>query len=116
MSEFLTSYRARLQRNHETLLAMKAELESKGCRVHIPYKVDEKPHLLTWFTVIKDKAHCHFGFSEVPYRWYINISWKPNLETGSGKTVKTIWHADNLLTADDIISHMAVTDYKLPED
>lgn len=116
MSDHFKAYQARLIRNHETLLAMKAELESKGCRVHIPYPSDENPRLLSWFTVIKDQAHCHFGFAEVPYRWYISISWKPNKKTGSGKILKTIDHADNLFTADDIISHLTVTDYKLPQD
>lgn len=105
MNDYMTAYKDRLERNHRTLLEMSDELKEKGCEIYLPNK-SEPNRYISFIKVLKDSKICTFGFQEVPYSWYIQVSWKPNIKTGSGTTVYTCPSPDNDITVDMIIEHM----------
>ena len=112
MFDYLKAYQERLDRNHDEFLRMAGELKARGCKVDT-YASEER--YISSIRVEKDGRQCHFGFTDVPYRWYIDISWKPNEKTGSGKTVLTKTGGENKITPEEIIAHMAPK-YEHPAD
>lgn len=114
MTDYFTAYRARLERNDQTLRTRAEELKALGCTVLAPRRTQDPnstvvERRLEFIRVRKDGKECIFGFAEVPYRWYIDVSWKPNTQTGSGKTVKTQGPEDPF-TAKEIMEQMIPTE------
>lgn len=80
------------------------DLKAKGCRVW-----GNKDGYFTLMHVQKDDKHLWISFSEVPYRFVMSISFKPNPEQGSGAVIHERYIGDDtpLFTADEVMETLA---------
>lgn len=99
--EYMEAYRQRMVRNHNTFLALAKELKAKGCKVLMPEGE------IGFIKILKDGMHVILSFNEVPYRWSLEMDYKPSKERGSGRTLESNHDHENTYSADYIIGKMA---------
>jgi len=100
-NDYFSAYRSRMEVNNGYFLQVVKELTEAGYKVYIP-----KDGLISWICVENEDKHLNFGFTDVPYRWYLSYNIDYKLGNGSGRTLKTEFDYDNPFTAADIISNM----------
>lgn len=98
---FFEAYRERLENNHKTFIEMAKELTNKGCSVYIT-----TDRLVSSLYVEKDGNHIYFGFTDVPYRWYLHYDIDARLNMGSGRSLKEIHGTENPYSPDFIIESL----------
>lgn len=114
--DYLTGYRRRMEDNNNLFLDMADQLKDKGFNVWI-----NKDGLISYLYIEGNGKHIYFGFTDVPYRFYLQHDIDHRLGNGSGKTLKEEYGNENTFTADYIISMMqpnvktimATTQYKI---
>lgn len=101
MKTYFEAYRERMQNVNNELLQIADQLTSKGFEVYYA-----KDGLISFIHVQNADKHIIFGFTDVPYRWYLSYNITPSKEHGSGKTLKEIATTENPFTIGDIIKAM----------
>lgn len=104
MSDYLTAYRARLQRNHDTFVALAEQLKERGYKVYAP-----TDQLINFIRIENETSHLWLEFREVPYSWAISHDIDIRQKAGSGRTIKTSYGGENCgndFTIDELISNM----------
>ena len=103
MKDFFEAHRERMERNHDEFIKMAAELKEIGCRVF-----GSKDGYISMLKIFRGDRHVVFGFTEVPYRWYLQKCLNPQDGNGSGRTIKEICSdSGNPFTTEDILSAMS---------
>ena len=100
-NDYFSAYRSRMEVNNAYFLEVAKELTEAGYDVYIP-----KDGLISFICVEKDNKHLYFGFTDVPYRWYLSYNINYKLGNGSGRTLKTEFDYNSPFTAADVISNM----------
>ncbi len=100
MIGFFEAYGLRMTRNHDQLIGLAQEMKERGHTVYLP----RKKHI-NFFVVVKEKKQGTVGFEEVPYRWSIHVSHKPNKEHGSGRCVNQMF-TDKTYTPEQVEKNM----------
>ena len=104
----LDAYYKRITYVNNALVNLGNSFKEKGFTVLVP-----KNGIIKFIYITKDDKHCFVGWTEVPYRWYVNISWEPSAERGSGTTVKEKYNTPTFeeptcpFTEEEIISYLA---------
>lgn len=100
-NDYFSAYRSRMEVNNRYFLDVARELTEAGCKVYVA-----KDGLIGWIRVENEDRHINFGFTEVPYRWYLSYDLDPSKGQGSGRTLKTEYEYNSPFTAKDIIQNM----------
>lgn len=100
-TDYLSAYRSRMEVNNQYFLDVAKELTGMGFNVYHP-----KDGLISFIKVEGNERHIYFGFTDVPYRWYLSYDIDYRKGQGSGRTLKEQTDYDNPFTAQDIISNM----------
>ncbi len=104
MSDFFTAYRARMQRNHDSLMKLADELTNIGVSVY-----HSKDRLVKSLWLTKDNTHLYLSFCDVPYRWELSCSIEWVRGNGSSRTIEVSRGGENVsmpYTVDYILSKM----------
>lgn len=112
MKTFLEAYRERMVKNDAFFRLIAADFKAAGCIV-TAYNPDTK--LINGITIYKDGKHIHFYFSEVPYKFTLGISWEPNRNTGSGRTIETHYNIDGDIYENNPWSVQYIIDKMAPD-
>lgn len=99
MEDYFTAYRRRREKVNKELEYLAEKLLELGHTIYKP----NKPNI-TFIVVVKGQKQATIGFEEVPYRWTINISIKPNRDTGSGYNQKTKY--EGLFTLEEVVESL----------
>lgn len=106
MSDYFTARKKRYEKVIANMHELAKKLTTLGCTV-----THEPTASFSYMLIRKDGKHCNFGFDEVPYRWYIDVSHTPNKETGSGSRAWTAYS----ISPDDIPNAELVMSFMKPE-
>lgn len=99
MEDYFTAYRRRREKVNEELEYLAKRLAELGYTVYKP----KEPNI-TFIVVVRGQKQATVSFEEVPYRWTINISIKPNRDTGSGYNQKTKY--EGLFTLEEVVESL----------
>lgn len=99
MEDYFTAYRRRREKVNKELEYLAEKLLELGHTIYKP----KKPNI-TFIIVVKGQKQATVSFEEVPYRWTINISIKPNRDTGSGYNQKTRY--EGLFTLKEVVESL----------
>ena len=105
---YFEHYSQRMTAISNALLALANDFKSNGYDVWVSGIKDNRKTM--FMVVCTDDKHLVFGFSEVPYRWYVQANIKPSKENGSGYTVNE-W---GYTTTDKIPSMIEISEYFRP--
>lgn len=99
MIDYITAYLQRRERVNKELECLAEKLVELGHTVYKP-----KAPNITFIVVVKGQKQATVSFEEVPYRWTINISIKPNEDTGSSYNQKTKY--GSLFTLEEVVESL----------
>lgn len=72
-NNYFESHRQRMKNNHITLMKVADMLKLKGCKVYSSeFRDSERDSYRRYLLVVKDRKKTYVGFSEVPYRWWLD--------------------------------------------
>lgn len=72
-NNYLESYGQRMKNNHITLMQVADMLKLKGCKVYSSeFRDSKRDSYRKYLLVVKDNKKTYVGFSEVPYRWWLD--------------------------------------------
>jgi len=100
-NDYLSAYRSRMGINDGYFKEVAKELTDMGYKVYAP-----KDGLISWIRVESEDKHINFGFTDVPYRWYLSCDINYKLGRGSGKNLKEEYDYNTPFTALQIIANM----------
>lgn len=104
MGDYLEAYRNRMIRNDKMLMSLIGKLKAKGFKDISPNGYDEGRGIRvknsSFIEIGKDYT---FGFSEVPYRWYLRRTIKPPINHRSSVTIKEWFDVSELPSIDEIV-------------
>ena len=108
MMDYFTAYRLRREKVQEVILDMAKQLKDKGARVWAP-----KSGLIAFIHIELDGKQCTWGFTDVPYRWYIHVDIDIRQGKGSGVYVSERHGTENEYSVHDIIDSMKPIPYSI---
>lgn len=100
-NDYFSAYRSRMEVNNQYFLDIAKELTENGYKVYVP-----KDGLISWVRVESEDKHINFGFTDVPYRWYLNYDIDYTKGNGSGRTLKEQHDYDSPFNAYQIIDSL----------
>lgn len=104
MTTYFEAYAERMKRTEELLISFAEELKKNGFSVFGYWRKDR---VLKGIIIRKGGKHVRLYFYEVPYRWELGIMFKPNKQTGSGRTVLTSYDIEKIpFSINDIENYM----------
>lgn len=101
MSDYFTAYRKRMEGIDQLMKNYAEQFKQLGCDV---YHSDSG--LISFIKIQKDGKHCTFGFTDVPYRFYIQINFDYVPKIGNGRTVLADNGTTTNWTPEFIMSYM----------
>jgi hypothetical protein len=102
MSDYFTAHRKRMEGIDQLMKNYSEQLKQLGCKVY-----GSKNGLISFIKIEKDNKHCIFGFTDIPYRFYIQINIDYGSKIGNCRTViEDNWTTTNW-TPEFIMSKMA---------
>ena len=101
MKTYLEAYRERMEGINETMLEIAEQAKNLGFTVFAP-----KHGLIKFISIESDEKHIFFGFTEVPYRFYLSCHIDYTKGHGSGRTIKEVDTTENPFTIDEIVKSM----------
>jgi len=100
-NDYFSAYRSRMEVNNAYFLEVARELTEAGYSVYIP-----KDGLISFIRVENEDKHLNFGFTDVPYRWYLSYDIDYTKGQGSGRTLVEQFDYDTPFTAYQVIDKM----------
>lgn len=68
----MSTYYKRVKNNHDKLIAFAEDLKKAGCKVYATNYRLKEGELIGYIHVRRGNMAVNVGFTEVPYRWYID--------------------------------------------
>lgn len=99
---YFDAYKQRVNGIDQLMKNYAIKFKDLGCEVYAP-----KNKLIRFIAIVKDNKHCFFGFSEVPYRFYIHIEIPIITGQGNGKTILEVDGTETDWPPEFIMSNMS---------
>lgn len=100
-NDYFSCYRSRMEINNNYFIQVANQLTNLGFKVLHP-----KNGLINFIRVESENKQITFGFSDVPYRWYLSVDNDYRNGNGSSINVKNSFDYDKPFTANEIIEQM----------
>lgn len=105
MKTYLEAYHERKQKNEQSIFNFSKVLKENGFTVLVTERNPDR--FISNCLITKGNKSVSLQFCEVPYRWSLSISWKPNKDNGSGKTVLVNYNLEKVLfSMNEIETHL----------